>query len=76
MTAWNTDLSFKDRLELAYADARTVFERRGSFISDDDVTDVAERWTTDDIDWSDLDASRPDFEALRDTLTVAIFEQS
>ncbi len=56
-------LSFEDRLALAYAHLGVVFERRGNFLSDDDLLDAADLFTTsvfreDEADWSDGDRER------------------
>lgn len=56
-------LSFEDRPALAHAHLGVVFERRGNFLSDDDLLDAADLFTTsvfreDEADWSDGDRER------------------
>lgn len=60
-------LGFDDRLRLAYSDVVMVYEARDGFLSDDNVLDVAERWSVADFA-SDDEAGWDDYEALRDAL--------
>ena len=39
-------MAYRYRLLFAYEECRLTFERRGNFISDDDILDTAEHWTT------------------------------
>ena len=68
-------LSYGDRLMLAYEHAKMVFERRGGFISDDDILDLADDWTTDRRDDTyEFITGDTDWEHLRDDLHDAVFE--
>jgi hypothetical protein len=67
-------LPFNDRLDLAYEEARLVFERRGDFISDDSVLDIAEAWTVNELDFDNEDAVFADYDALKDALFSLVFE--
>jgi hypothetical protein len=57
-------LTFDERFALAFEHARMVFERRGGFISDDDLLDIADAW-----EWGGADRER-----LLDALFNAVFE--
>lgn len=71
-------LPFEDRLQFATEELRKTYEDRGNFLSDSDVYDAAEMWTTSDLSvFSDLsiDPTDPrvdplvaDYEKLRGAL--------
>lgn len=60
-------LDFADRLLLALEGARLQYERRDGFISDDDLLDLADEWTTDTNE-TYLPEYRADYSALVDAL--------
>lgn len=41
------DAPFTDRFRLAFTDLGMIADERNGFVSDDDILDTAERWTTD-----------------------------
>lgn len=43
-------MSFADRLALAHTELVLTYERRDNFLSDSDVIEASERWTTDTWD--------------------------
>jgi hypothetical protein len=67
-------LPFDARLALAYEAARVVFERRGNFISDDSVLDIAAAWTVNELDFENEDAVFADYDALKEALFSLVFE--
>lgn len=80
-------LPFVARYELALEDARITYEARDGFISDDDILDISERWTTStplpEAEWDRIvaetgEAPDPwvgaDVYRLRDELFAAIFD--
>lgn len=71
-------LDFADRLLLAFEAARLQYERREGFLSDDDLLDLADAWTTDpEPDWDAEDwAPRPDREALIEALDAMTREEA
>ena len=63
MSTTASPLDFNDRLTLVHAHLAAVYERRGNFLSDDDLLDAADLFTTsvfreDEADWSDGDRER------------------
>lgn len=49
-------LPYEDRFILAHTALVMRYEQRDRFLSDDDVLDIANDWTTDDLDFANLDA--------------------
>lgn len=63
MSTTAAPLAFEDRLTLAHAHLAARYEARGNFLSDDDLLDAANLFTTsvfreDECDWSDGDRER------------------
>jgi hypothetical protein len=66
-------MDFADRLLLALEEVNLTFERRDSYLSDDDLLDAADNWTTDgNVTW--FPENRDDYSALVDALFAAVTE--
>lgn len=71
-------LSFDERLELAHSSLVLTYERRDNFLSDDDVLDAADEWTTSEPygDDDESDPNRDDYESLRDALFARLLQEN
>ena len=66
-------LDFETRLTLALDEVRLTFERRANYLSDDDLLDAADNWTTD-APYGDEDiAIREDYDRLVEALFETVF---
>lgn len=64
-----TTTDYTDRFALAQAALRLRYERNDNWLADDDVLDIAEQWTTDNMAaWfaePDVDVELPDYDRLQ-----------
>jgi hypothetical protein len=63
-----TPLPLRDRLCAAHSQLVLVYERRNGFLSDDDVLDTAELWTTTPNDCDARGADDSDYRMMVETL--------
>lgn len=67
-------MTYEDRLALAQTAAVMTYQRRGDFISNDDCLDIAERFTTDTLDFEDPNNDHTDYHRLANDLTTWVFQ--
>lgn len=65
-------LPFEDRVALVHAHLALRYERRGSFLSDDDLLDAAELFTVDMREGGDWVNGHADYDALVARLFVDV----
>lgn len=80
------NLDFNDRFNFAIAYLQNRWDERDGFLSDSDVLDAAEAWTTDDLSWlgsldvmpSDewVEAHTADYGRLKEALFAHLTDQS
>lgn len=68
-------MTFDDRLSIALERVRLVYERRGNFVSDSDLLDTADLFTTDELGPDGLYPEDGDRDALLDHLYAEVFPE-